>query len=211
MSAYQGLRYCYPLSIRSNDGAQRYETVNLKTVTLRPDVQRWELSIKLEPHRVSPDDNAYGKYLSQKIFRGLNSSFAINMPQLYADPGQNLPAEFKVETDETAAGEAAVGTDRVTIIMDGARNNINVSFLAGLFFTFAGDTKVYLCREYLSFTELEKGVLKFYPRLRKATAQLTRLNFSPVIQVKYADDGTDAITIGNKGVLNETINVIEAI
>ena len=141
MTEFLGLKYTYPVQVRSVDALSSRESIGLKRLTTRRVAQRYEFDITLEPTK---NANLLSAHKSQ---HGIHGKFTLPAPQ---------PIGSNPFTGRTATGDAGDSRVRVSSGVDDS--------VIGRFVTFGSDTKLY---QIISRSGRNLGV---YPNLEVAAS-----------------------------------------
>ena len=163
-----------PLSIYSNQPDFVQDSINLSRSASSQNVQRWELETKFSPVR------GYASYLTHSVLNGKNKIFYVRMPQV---------AGLVYSTAAITAGNNSNYSLAIPANSEYMRISGATTMVAGEFFQFANDSKVYLV--------LEGGTaganIRFSPKNRKIVPSATALKVGGKVTMSASYD-TSTIT-----------------
>ena len=192
---FLGLRYTTPLSITSEERVFKSETLNLKVQTNASQASRWRIQVGLEPTRTGSN---VGALQAHKAVNGVHSSFPMKMPQHYEV--QSTSTEVLV-TDSVGANHEA-GVDTVKVVTNGT-----ISINAGSFISFGSFPKVYVVTEGTTTS----GDIKIFPPLVDTVENLTSVNLSPDILVRYSNEDNTTMNVVDGIIVKTSLDVTEAL
>ena len=197
MATFEDLKYITPITINSRERIFRSETINLKVQAVGNGAQRWDLTITLAPAS-GIGGNAAGAALGvHRSTHGATTPFDMAMPQ-YLNVAE--PVNTVLVNGEVTAGSAvAVDASDETVIA------------AGRFFAFQGSRKIYQVTEEVTVPDTGTRMLNFFPPLVATVADNATIDWDPMIQVYYAQDGVEGVTYSDGVLTRATLNVVEAL
>lgn len=187
-------RFVAPMSVISNQPAFISDTLSLKRQVSSQNVQRWEITTRVEPSNSSAD------FLLHSVINGYDRVVDVQMPQVYRS------ANNKTTTTSIPLVSASVnqGVSIVNI------NTNNGKIAKGEFVQFQNHDKVYIVTEDL----INTGQLQIYPRLVASVPINTPLLYGDSVTLKARYDINTMLGITYEdGILSDpgTIGLIEAI
>ena len=201
MPKFLDFDYINPVTVTPNNGEQSLETQNLKVVTTSLGAHRWELAIGLEP-KFNPQE-AVGKLAAHISHYKPGRTFNIATPNITGYSIANVPANLEVYSD-ASAGASQVFLKPVTNTW--ARNAV-----AGLFLKFQNHSKIYMLDSVDLLTSPNRVRWTIRPNLFVGISANNDVSIMPNMPVKYADSAVDGVSIGNRGVVQYTLRVVEAV
>ena len=165
------IKFAAPTNIISNQPAFAQDTFNLKRVSNKQNVQRWEITTNLMP------ENNSGEYLAHSVAMGFTEVFSIQVPQVYRSSDSTTAKNVKV------LANALPNSESISISLTGVIKR-------GEFIRFENHDKVYMV-----VSDSKDGLIKISPRLTSNVPQNTNVLVGSQVFMKVRYDLTTRLGI----------------
>ena len=182
MTEFLGLKYTYPVQVRSVDALSSRESIGLKRLTTRRVAQRYEFDITLEPTK---NANLLSAHKSQ---HGIHGKFHLPAPQ---------PIGSNPFTGRTATGGLGASSVRLSSGVDDT--------IIGRFVQFSSFNKIY------QVTSRSGRMIGIYPNLQFDMSGGAGMGTSPQMQAFYSRDGLQGVNFRQDGFVIFKLSVVEAL
>lgn len=218
---FLGLRFANPISIESVTTEAIHEAINGQKYSVRKPYQYWRFRIRLEPSAHQRESSVWGQIIAHRAQHQQGGTFSMFVPQPHL-------CELEYANIQDFTGSRLVGSDNEFTVHDSAAvlsDCIQVGRLihaipsgvsgAGIRTT---PGKIHMITSVGRQTIADGGFVKeevsFYPPINRTGTSISpvRINaWRPVGEFRYAETGNNSVTIGNRGIIDHTITVEEAL